>query len=90
MVDIRWSEEKNDKLKVERGVSFEEAADCILKGKYIILTRNRIQGQQKLYLVSIRDYTYTVPYVYGRNESIFLKTVYPSRKFHRAYGAQVK
>jgi len=90
MVDIRWNEGKNAKLKAERGVAFTDAADCILKGKYIILTRNRIQGQQKLYLVSIRDYTYAVPYVYGRDESIFLKTIYPSRKFHRAYGVQLK
>jgi uncharacterized DUF497 family protein len=87
MVDIRWSQEKNEKLKLERGISFEDVAECVLKDRYIILKRERIQGPQNIYLVPIRGYTYVVPYVIGKDGDIFLKTIYPSRKFHKVYGA---
>jgi uncharacterized DUF497 family protein len=37
---ILWDEEKNYKLKSERGVGFEDAALCILNGKIIDIMKN--------------------------------------------------
>jgi uncharacterized DUF497 family protein len=89
MVDIRWSEEKKAKLKAERGVSFQEAAALILQGNHFPVRVPRSDQEQDVFLVSIRGYTYVVPYVTGTDGSLFLKTMFPSRKYHRKYGAQI-
>jgi hypothetical protein len=36
--------------------------------------------------VQIAGYTWVVPFVIEEDETIFLKTAYPSRKFHKLYG----
>ena len=33
-----------------------------------------------------RNYTYVIPFVIDKDKNIVLKTVYPSRKFHKIYG----
>jgi hypothetical protein len=90
MVDIRWSGEKNEKLKLERRVSFQEAAALILQGNHLQVRVPRPDRTRDVFLVSIRGYTYVVPYIIGTDGSIFLKTMFPSRKYHRKYGAQIK
>ena len=39
---------------------------------------------QKLFIVSIQEYTYYVPFVEDE-EKVFLKNVIPSRKYHKLY-----
>ncbi len=39
---------------------------------------------QKIFIVSINDYAYLVPFVEGEKE-IFLKTIIPSRKATKTY-----
>jgi len=39
---------------------------------------------QKLFIISIRDYTYYVPFVEDK-EKVFLKNIIPSRKYHKIY-----
>jgi uncharacterized DUF497 family protein len=89
MVDIKWSPEKNAKLKRERGVSFNEAADLILQGKHLPLVRKRWKIEQNVFLLSIRGYVHVVPFVFEQDGSIFLKTIFPDRKFDKLYGEQV-
>lgn len=86
MVDIKWSPEKNAKLILERGVSFEEAAELILHGMHTVVRLPRSHGEQNVFLVSIRSYIHVVPFVIEHDGSIFLKTVFPSRKYNRKYG----
>ena len=39
---------------------------------------------QKLFIITIQEYTYYVPFVEDE-EKIFLKNIIPSRKYHKVY-----
>ncbi len=82
-----WSLEKNDQLKIERGVSFEDAVFHIERGDVLDLLDHpnpkRYPGQ-RMWVVEIDDYAYLVPFVESKNE-VFLKTLIPSRKATRQY-----
>lgn len=79
MKPFYWNEAKNQKLKKERGVCFEDAIEAITEGK--ILGEYAGKGKyahQKYYILSIKGYPYVAPYVEDE-EKIFLKTVFPNR-----------
>ena len=82
-----WESEKNEKLKAERGVSFEEVVLSIERGKILDIVVNpndeRYKGQ-RIFIVEINDYAHLVPFVETERE-IMLKTIIPSRKATRRY-----
>lgn len=82
-----WNAEKNEQLKTERGVSFEEVVFHIENGSVLAVIAHPNQAKyahQRVYLVKIDDYVYVVPFVESDDE-IFLKTVMPSRRMTRKY-----
>lgn len=83
---IRWDIEKDRWLKKTRGISFQEIADCILSGDYIDILENPSRARQELFVLRIKNYIWAVPFMVEEDESIFLKTAYPSRKFFKRYG----
>lgn len=85
-MDILWDEAKNKKLKESRGVSFEDVAQIILGKKYLAILENPVRPKQRIFVVSYKGYTYVVPFVIDAERNIILKTVFPSRKFHKLYG----
>ena len=87
-MDIVWDEGKNKKLKDTRGVSFEDVAQLILDKKYLAVLENPARPGQMVFLVSYKAYTYAVPFVIDKEDNIVLKTVFPSRKFHKMYGEE--
>jgi len=84
---FNWSEDKNKTLKKERNISFEEIVFAILNDQLLdILEHPNTEhyADQKLYVVALNDYAYIVPFI-EREDEIFLKTVFPSRKYTRIY-----
>ena len=84
---FNWNSEKNERLKRERDVSFEEVIFCIEKGQLLDVLEHpdpERHGRQKLYVVAIDNYAYIVPFVDYDNER-FLKTIFPSRKYTKLY-----
>jgi uncharacterized DUF497 family protein len=84
---IRWNAEKSLLLKAERGVSFEEILSAISQGGLLKVMEhpNRAKyGNQRMFVVRIREYAYLVPYVENGQE-IFLKSIIPSRKATRDF-----
>lgn len=84
---IEWNEEKNQKLKAERGVSFEDVLVALEGGELLDTVEHPNKdryGEQKIFIVSIDGYAYLVPFVEGE-EKIFLKTIIPSRKATKQY-----
>jgi len=84
---FRWDNEKNELLKKDRGVCFEQAV-ILMEREEILETvehpnQNRYPGQ-KIATIVIDDYAYLVPYVQESDE-IFLKTIIPSRKATNKY-----
>jgi len=84
---FRWNPEKNERLKVERGISFEEIVLAIESGglRDLLVHPNQRQYPGQLILVAAYgDYAYLVPSV-EENTHYFLKTIIPSRKATREY-----
>ncbi|HRN70848.1 MAG TPA: BrnT family toxin [Candidatus Woesebacteria bacterium] len=83
---IEWNKDKNDKLKRERNISFEEVVILIQDGKErdVIDNPSSHFPNQKIYVVEVHDYIYYVPYVEDEHK-IFLKTIIPSRKATKKY-----
>jgi hypothetical protein len=82
-----WNEEKNDLLREERQISFEDIVFYIAQGFLLDIlehpNQEKYQGQ-KIFVVAIDDYAYLVPFVEDE-QVIFLKTIIPSRKATRTY-----
>ena len=82
---LNWNLEKNELLKAERGISFEEIALLIESGNILGVEENPGYPNQKIYVLEIENYAYIVPFVESENE-IILKTAFPSRKYTKRYG----
>ena len=71
---------KSERLKRTRGVSFEE----IIHAKLIAIKEHPTKRHQDIMLFEYKGYVWVVPFVRGNNE-IFLKTLFPSRKYTKIY-----
>lgn len=94
MKPFDWNEEKNQKLKEERDISFEEVVNTIENSDLLdeIDNPNKEKySSQKMYVVEIDSYAYLVPFV-ENEQKIFLKTIFPSRKATKKYliGRRIK
>lgn len=84
---IRWDVTKNEKLRSQRGVSFEAVLAALDRGDLLDDYIHPNQGKypnQRLLVVQIEGYAYLVPYVETESE-LFLKTIIPSRKATKQY-----
>ncbi len=81
---LNWDPEKNEILKNVRGISFEEIAYLIESGQILGIEENPGRSNQKMYILEIENYAVIVPFVEKDNE-IFLKTAFPSRKYTKRY-----
>ncbi|MBI2119888.1 MAG: toxin [Elusimicrobia bacterium] len=80
MKEIRWDLTKSERLKKIRGVSFEE----IIQTKFIAALKHPKKLHQNIMLFEHKNYIWVVPYVEDTN-GIFLKTLFPSRKYTKIY-----
>ena len=82
-----WDEEKNQSLKEDRQVSFEDVLSAIDEQRVLYRgnhpNQKRYPNQQML-IVAIDDYAYLVPFVED-DEKVFFKTIIPSRKATKKY-----
>ena len=86
-VVFNWNNEKNEALKRERGVFFEQVVVLIQEGHVLDILEHPKPSQyqnQKFYIINIANYAYVVPFVDGEDER-FLKTIFPSRKYTQTY-----
>jgi hypothetical protein len=85
--EFAFDPEKNAWLIRERGISFEQIIALIESGKLIRVLEHpdtkRYSGQL-LYEVDVDGYIHVVP-VMRQGRSLFLKTIYPSRKATRKH-----
>ena len=90
MKPFRWSPDKNDSLRQERGASFEDIvvaveAGCLLE---IVPHQNPAKyPRQKIMVVEVAAYAFLVPFV-EEEDHFFLKTIIPSRKATRDFIAK--
>lgn len=87
MKPFRWSHDKNEALKIERSISFEEIVLAIEANGLLDQLRHpnpEKYPNQSVLVVALDGYVYLVPYV-EEPDYFFLKTVIPSRKATRDY-----
>jgi len=77
---INWNPTKSRRLKRTRGVSFEE----IVHAEFLGLEDHPSRNDQWILVYKHKGYVWAVPFVFEA-EGIFLKTIYPSRKFKKIY-----
>jgi len=77
---IRWNALKNIRLKLTRHVSFQE----IIHAKLLGLTDHPNRNDQRILICEYKGYVWVVPFV-SEEKGIFLKTIYPSRKFKKLH-----
>jgi hypothetical protein len=93
MKPFRWGVEKNESLKLVRGLSFESIVVAVESGGLLDIVEHPNTTKypnQKILVVSFDGYVYLVPFV-EEDDHFFLKTIIPSRKATRDYlqqGAQ--
>ena len=86
-IKFEWDFEKNEWLKKERNISFEQIIFHLLQGDVWKIAdhpdQQKYPGQQ-IYFIVVDEYIYLVPFV-ETDKEIFLKTIIPSRKATRDY-----
>jgi uncharacterized DUF497 family protein len=82
-----WNDDKNELLKKLRGVSFEQVVLAIVSGDLLDRVKHpnpEKYPNQRVFLVKIEDYIYSVPYVED-DDKIFLKTIIPNSNATKKY-----
>ena len=86
-MNFEWNNDKNELLKEQRGVCFEDIVIAINEDGILDIIKHPNQKKypmQKIYILKINAYIYMVPFTI-QNEIIFLKTIIPSRKMKKVY-----
>ena len=82
-----WNPDKNEWLKKERRISFEEIVFHLSQGDVWKTSDHPNQKDypgQQVYFIIVEGYIHMVPHV-TNEETVFLKTIIPSRKATRDY-----
>ena len=87
-LQYEFSADKNQSLIKDRKISFEVIISAINNGNLrdILEHPNKEKyPNQQIYVVNINEYVYLVPFVKKNTDTIFLKTIFPSRKLTKLY-----
>jgi len=82
-----WNSDKNEWLKKNRNISFEQIIFHLSQGEVWRVAEHPDQEKypgQRIYFVVVEKYVYLVPHIMQK-DSIFLKTIIPSRKATKDY-----
>lgn len=84
---FEWNREKNQILKTQRGIAFEDVVTAIEEQRVL----NRINHpnpkkypRQKILIIETDGYAYLIPYIEDK-QKIFFKTIIPSKKATQHY-----
>lgn len=86
MKRIVWDKEKAKLIEAnyDRKITFERCAIAIENGDILDDRGNPARDGQRILILDIDGYAYVVPYVED-NKAIYLKTVFPSRKYTKEF-----
>ncbi|MBE9525719.1 MAG: toxin [Proteobacteria bacterium] len=90
-MNFEWNIEKNNILKEERGVCFEDVVIAINQNGLLDVIQHPNQVKypgQQIYIIEFNVYVYMVPFI-KKEEIIFLKTIIPSRKMKQLYKGEL-
>lgn len=82
-MNFRYNHEKNAELLKLRGIGFEEIIQSIADGNLLEIRKHHNQEKypnQEIMYIRVLKEVYAVPYIKEKEDLIFLKTLFPSRK----------
>ncbi len=87
-MNFRYDIDKNNLLQETRGIGFEEIITSILDGNLLGIKPHhnpKKHPNQRVMHVRCLDMVYVVPYIIEKYGTLFLKTLFPSRKAKKYY-----
>ena len=84
-MDFDWDPGKNEWLKENRDLTFEEVICLMEEGCLRAVLKHPKKTNQKIFVVEREGYALNVPFVEEPDGTCFLKTVYPSRVSTKKY-----
>lgn len=87
MKQYDWNQEKNEWLRLERGITFQDILYHMQHGDLLDAIEHPNQDRypnQRIFIVNVEGYACIVPFV-ETDDCIFLKTIIPSRKMTKLY-----
>ena len=87
MTKFDWNNKKNEWLKHERNITFEDIIYHLTHDGLLDTISHPNQKEypnQRIFIVNIEGYAHIVPFVENDNV-IFMKTIIPSRKMTKKY-----
>jgi len=87
---FRWSVDKNETLRIERGISFEDITVAVEAGRLLDVVEHPNSTKyprQKILVVEVAGYAHLVPFV-EEDDHFSLNTIIPSRKATRDFIAK--
>jgi|GEM_PF-2722567 len=82
---LGWKAEKNEKLKAERGLSFEQIEEAIANGALVSVLKNEKHPNQVVLVIEIEGYMIAVPTLV-KPDVFFFMTAYRSRELTKRFG----
>ena len=82
---VIWNDEKNQRLQIERDISFNQISEIILRKEYLDILENPSRPGWQVFVVKLNNYIHSVPFIIDDQSNIVLKTAYPSRKLNKKY-----
>jgi hypothetical protein len=87
---IIYDDKKAQTLKLERNIDIDEIIELIINKKYLDILEHPKRDNQRIFILSYKDYIHVVPFIVDKNDDIVIKTVFPSRNFHKIYKERLK
>ncbi len=87
---IIYDSEKVKTLKLEHNIDIDVIIEIIVNKKYLDILENPKREGQLIFILSYKNYTHIVPFIIDENDNIVIKTVFPSRNFHKIYKEKIK
>ncbi|MCM0607111.1 MAG: hypothetical protein KA715_13560 [Xanthomonadaceae bacterium] len=88
-MSFKWDEAKNKKLAAQGRPGFEFFVEAFDEGLIYFEGENTKRPGQGVFVVIINEYAHVVPYE-DRGDHLFLRTLYPSRKWQVVYEKEQK
>ena len=82
-----WDKEKNEHLRIERDICFEDILNILEEKAFLDVVEHpnkKKYPNQKMFVIVWNEYVYLIPFVEDE-EKYFLKTIIPSRKATKQY-----
>jgi hypothetical protein len=84
---ILWNPKKDQMLRLANGrfgIGLAECAVAIEEGRILDDIEGATRQSQRVFILEIDDYAFVVPYIFDE-DTVFLKTMFPSRKYTARY-----